>query len=177
VPQWRTRFLYGNIIVSKHPCRQSSYDHRTVCIAWNYLSSSFNRDEAEKFCHKSLKMSSSIDLHIFRLIFDVHGYHSVTCFENTQIENHTLTLKYCTLVLRNRGAQPSLRCHLEVLGENGHFGKTHSSKLWQGPTYNGNLEVSSLCVWPSDTAVLTELKTSCSGVVSKTISLWVASAS
>jgi hypothetical protein len=64
-----------------------------------------------------------------------------------------------------------------VLGDNGHFGKTQGSKLWQGPTYNGNLEVSSLCVWPSDTAVLTELKTSCSEVDSNTISLRVASGS
>jgi hypothetical protein len=58
-----------------------------------------------------------------------------------------------------------------VLGENGHFGKTQGSKFWQGPTYIGNLEVSSLCVWPLDTAMLTLLKTSCSEVDSNTILL------
>jgi hypothetical protein len=38
VSQWRTGFLYGCIVVGNHPCCQSSYDHRTVCIAWNDLS-------------------------------------------------------------------------------------------------------------------------------------------
>jgi hypothetical protein len=58
-----------------------------------------------------------------------------------------------------------------MLGENEHFGKTQGSIFWQGPTYIGNLEVSSLCVWPLDTAVLTKLKTSSSEVDSNTILL------
>jgi hypothetical protein len=58
-----------------------------------------------------------------------------------------------------------------VLGESGHFGKTQGHKFWQRPTYIGNLEVSSLCVWPSDTAVLTQLKAGCSEVDSNPISL------
>jgi hypothetical protein len=44
-----------------------------------------------------------------------------------------------------------------VLGENGHFDKTQGSEFWKGPTYFGNLDVSFLCVWPSGTAVLTQL--------------------
>jgi hypothetical protein len=106
--QWKTGFLYGHIVVSNHPSCQSSHDQRTVCIAWNYLSSIFNRDEAEKFCHKSLK---NVLIHKIAYI-QIDFWCTWLSFQNTQIDIHTLIFKYCTLVLRGRGAQPSLRRHL-----------------------------------------------------------------